>query len=149
MFSLKYRPAKRGGIMPRSYKEAFQSKYMKATDFVGKRVRAVIHRAVWEEMPESGEEKVVVYFKNGKAFVPNNGCCQAIEQIANSEFPENWGNSEIVLTTQKITKGKYVGKYMFVIELPEELKPKLKEVSWDDPELDRDGQSDNLDDIPF
>jgi len=131
------------------FSKGFPSKYLKAVDFIGKRVNATIDKVLWESIQDGDEPKPVIYFKGSKkGFVANVTNCSLIAEMAGSRDTDDWPNTKIVLFTIKVKNPKGGGLVDgFSVELPEEMKAKQKVETWGDSGEDAGFPPD--DDIPF
>lgn len=72
-------------------RDAFPSKYLKASDLKGRTVVAFIDRIEYEAVGQSREMKPVVYFTDKeKGLVLNKTNCNKIIQLAESPVTEEW-----------------------------------------------------------
>ena len=85
--------------------EAFQGKYLRAQDILGKRVPVVISHVEIERVGDKKESKPVVYFKGKElGLVLNKGNATAIWGINGSDDMDDWAGTKITLYTAATTK---------------------------------------------
>ena len=85
--------------------EAFQGKYLRAHDILGKRVPVVISHVEIERVGDKKEAKPVVYFKGKElGLVLNKGNANAIWGINGSDDMDDWGGTKLTLYTAATTK---------------------------------------------
>jgi len=95
---------------PRSVSELYPSKWLKADDLNGRSFILTIERVDLEELhnPQTNKKelKAVVGFGRTKRLCLNKTQCQAIADIAQSEFFEAWPGTVITLSPAVARNGK-------------------------------------------
>jgi hypothetical protein len=85
--------------------EAFQGKYLKAQDILGKRIQVTISHVEMERVGSEKELKPVAYFVGkDKGVVLNKGNASVIWGVNGSEEMDEWGGTKITLYTSPTTK---------------------------------------------
>lgn len=82
--------------------EAFPSKYLKAADLQGRRIKVTIDHVKMETIGDD-EDKAVVYFQGkDKGLVLNKTNANAIIDISGSEETDEWHGIAVALYTAKV-----------------------------------------------
>ena len=137
-----------------NYNDVFPSKYLKASDLNGQARNAVIERVEKEKM-QTGEQKLVAYFRNGtKGMVLNKTNCKTIAHIAMSDETADWIGQVVQVFVADV---EFQGEMVAALRLRQPQKqrpvatPKPKPAPEPDiePNFDPDVAVDNSDDVPF
>jgi len=94
--------------------EAFPSKYLKAADLQGNRVKAVIDSVEITSIGDD-DDKLVIYFRGKKkALVCNVTNARMIEEIVGSDETDEWAGREVLLYPTKVD---YAGRRVDAIRV--------------------------------
>jgi hypothetical protein len=76
----------------------FPSRFLKASDLQGRRVKVTISHVTVEQIGREGDRKPVVYFRNAeKGLALNKINAETIARIAGSLDTDDWSGKQIVL----------------------------------------------------
>ena len=91
-------------------RNAFPSKYLKASDLGGKAVAVVIDRVEFEAVGQTKDMKPVLYFQGKeKGMVLNKTCCNKIIELNGSPVTEDWpGQNIVIYPTETSFQGEQV-----------------------------------------
>jgi hypothetical protein len=91
------------------FDEAFPSKYLKASDFNGKTVKAVISQIVFEEVGQDKQRKLVAYFQGKeKGLILNKTKCALLEDAYGKSSEGSHGQTIEMSPGRTTFKGELV-----------------------------------------
>jgi hypothetical protein len=139
------------------FSEAFQGKYLKATDILGKRIPVTISHVEMERVGADKELKPVAYFVGKeKGLVLNKGNCSIIWGCNGSEEMNEWGGTKITLYTAPTTKPDgtpTMGLRVDIPDVPQPTRPPSRAASRPEPvtvePIPEDDFTDDGSDVPF